>query len=77
MSRKARVILVIVVVEVALAALWGWLAQYGLANPGKVTADFQGVVGETMGMAMGAFAGLGLLLFMLAAKNDRIAKFGR
>ncbi|RVD48247.1 hypothetical protein EN783_35265, partial [Mesorhizobium sp. M2D.F.Ca.ET.140.01.1.1] len=53
MSKKARVILVAVIIEAALAGIWWWLARYGMANPDRVTADFQQVVGQTMGMAMG------------------------
>ncbi|MBZ9743307.1 MULTISPECIES: hypothetical protein [unclassified Mesorhizobium] len=74
MSKKARVILVMVIVEAALAGIWLWLARYGMANPDRVTADFQAVVGQTMGMAMGGLLGIGLILFLAAARNDRKGK---
>lgn len=73
MSKKARVILVAVIIEAALAGIWWWLARYGMANPDRVTADFQQVVGQTMGMAMGGLLGLCVLLFFVAARNDRKA----
>jgi hypothetical protein len=73
MSKKARLILAMVIIEGALAGIWWYLARYGMANPDRVTADFQGVVGQTMGMAMGGLLGLGLILFVIAARNDRKA----
>ena len=73
MSKKARLILVMFIIEAALAGLWWYLARYGMANPDRVTADFQGVVGQTMGTAMGGLLGLGLMLFVVAARNDRKA----
>ncbi|GLS38431.1 hypothetical protein GCM10010869_40260 [Mesorhizobium tianshanense] len=73
MSRKERVILVTVIVEAALAGFWWYLASYGMANPDHVTADFQQVVGQTMGTAMGALLGVGIILFFVAARNDRKA----
>ena len=70
-SKKARLVLVLIVVEALLAGLWWYLASYGAANPGNVTADFQQTLGQTMGMAMGGLLGLGVLLFFVAARNDR------
>ena len=61
------------VVEAVLAGIWWYLAGYGMANPDRVTADFQQVVGQTMGMAMGGLLGLGVILFFVAARNDRKA----
>jgi len=77
MSKKARLILVMVIIEAALAGLWWYLARYGMANPDRVTAEFQQVVGQTMGMAMGALLGLGVILFFVAARNDRKAAEGK
>ena len=71
MSKKARLVIVLVVIEAALAGLWWCLARYGMANPDRVTADFQQVVGQTMGMVMGGLLGLGVILFFVAARNDR------
>ncbi|AZO12299.1 MULTISPECIES: hypothetical protein [unclassified Mesorhizobium] len=73
MSKKARVILAAVAVEAMLGGIWWYLARYGLANPDRVAANFQEVVGQTMGMAMGGFLGLCLILFFVAARNDRKA----
>ena len=73
MSKKARLILAMVIIEAALAGLWWYLAHYGMANPDRVAPNFQEVVGQTMGMAMGGLLGLGLILFVVAARNDRKA----
>ncbi|BCG93890.1 hypothetical protein [Mesorhizobium sp. 131-2-1] len=73
MSKKARLILVLAIIEAGLAGLWWYLARYGIQNPDRVAANFQEVVGQTMGMAMGALLGLGVILFFVAARNDRRA----
>ena len=73
MSKKARLILTMVIIEAALAGIWWCLARFGMANPDRVTSDFQAVVGQTMGMAMGGLLGIGLILFLVAARNDRKA----
>ncbi|WP_027160567.1 hypothetical protein [Mesorhizobium sp. WSM1293] len=73
MSKKARLILAMVVIEAFLAGIWWYLARFGMANPDRVTADFQAVVGQTMGMAMGGLLGIGFILFLVAARNDRNA----
>ena len=73
MSKKARVILTTVIIEAMLAGIWWYLARYGLANPDRVAPNFQEVVGQTMGMAMGGFLGLSFILFFVAARNDRKA----
>ncbi|MCF6116402.1 hypothetical protein L2449_05645 [Mesorhizobium muleiense] len=71
MSKKERVALVTVIIEAALAGFWWYLASYGMANPDHVTADFQQVVGQTMGTTMSALLGIGVMLFFVAARNDR------
>jgi hypothetical protein len=73
MSKKARLMLAMVIIEAFLAGIWWYLARYGMANPDRVTADFQVVVGQTMGMAMGGLLGIGFILFLVAARNDRKA----
>ncbi len=73
MSKKARLILVMVIIEAGLAGLWWYLARYGMANPDRVTSDFQAVLGQTLGMAMGGLLGFGFILFFVAARNDRKA----
>ena len=73
MSRKARVLIVLVIIEAFLAGIWWYLARYGLTNPDRVTSDFQAVVGQTMGMAMGGLLGIGVVLCLVAARNDRKA----
>jgi hypothetical protein len=73
MSKKARLILVMVIIEAVLGGTWWYLARFGMANPDRVTTDFQAVVGQTMGMAMGGLLGIGVILFFVAARNDRKA----
>ncbi|MER8445748.1 hypothetical protein NKH52_21405 [Mesorhizobium sp. M1066] len=73
MSKKARLVLAMVIIEAFLAGIWWYLARFGMANPDRVTADFQAVVGQTMGMAMGGLLGIGFILFLVAARNDRNA----
>ncbi|UVK45974.1 hypothetical protein BPNPMPFG_001567 [Mesorhizobium sp. AR07] len=73
MSKRARLILAMVLIEAILAGIRWYLARYGMANPDRVTADFQVVVGQTMGMAMGGLLGIGFILFFVAASNDRKA----
>lgn len=77
MSKKSRLILVMVIIEAVLAGIWWYLARYGMANPDRVTSDFQAIVGQTMGMAMGGLLGIGFILFFVAAKNDRKAAQGK
>ena len=77
MSRKLRLVVVFIVIEAGLAGLWWYLARYGMENPDRVAADFQQTIGQTMGAAMGAFAGLCLLMFFVAARNDRKAQMRR
>lgn len=71
MSKRARTLLAIVVVELVLAGIWLYLAQMGIAQPDRVAPGFQQTLGETMGSAMGAFLGVGLIAFFIAAKRDR------
>lgn len=71
MTYKMRTILAIVVVEILLAGIWLYLANMGRTQPDRVTPNFQQTLGSTMGMAMGALLGLGILLFFIAAKRDR------
>ncbi|BAB48782.1 hypothetical protein [Mesorhizobium japonicum] len=73
MSKKTRLIVTMVIIEAALAGIWWYLARFGMANPDRVTPDFQAVVGQTMGMAMGGLLGIGFIMFFVAARNDRKA----
>lgn len=81
MSRRKRVVITFVVLEALLGVLWMWLSAKRSvqgSRPGSIqvqtdaaTADALHVIGSTMGMAMGALAGFFVLLFLIAAKNDR------
>ncbi len=66
MTKKLRVTLAVATVEVMLGGLWFNFAA--TARP-----DAQATIGSTMGMAMGAFLGFGVLMMFIAAKNDRAA----
>lgn len=71
MSKKKRTLLAILVVELLLGGIWFYLAAQGAGDPSRVTEDFQTTLGSTMGAAMGAFLGFGVLLYFIAAKQDR------
>ena len=67
MSRRQRTVIVLIVVEVLLAAGWFWLHQSALqqSNP-----EAPRVVGQVFGTAMGIIAGLAPLLYLMARRND-------
>ena len=69
MTRKMRVILAIGAVELLLVSLWYYLTVLAVTRGN--TPDAAKVIGETMGMAMGGLAGLGIIMFIVAAKTDR------
>jgi hypothetical protein len=71
MAKTTRTLLAIGLVEMILAGIWFYLAQMGASQPDRVTPDFQSTLGSTMGMSMGAFLGLGVLLYFMAGKQDR------
>jgi hypothetical protein len=65
------VIIGIVVAELLLAGLWLYLARLGMADPERVTPDFQATLGQTVGAAMGGLLGTGLIAFFIAVEADR------
>ena len=71
MTYKTRTLLGIALVELLLAGIWFYLANLGATNPDRVQSGFQQNLGSTMGGAMGALLGLGLVLFLIAAKRDK------
>jgi hypothetical protein len=71
MSRKRRAIIGTVIAELLLAGIWLYLARLGMADPERVTPDFQVTLGKTMGSAMGGLLGIGLIAFFIAVKADR------
>jgi hypothetical protein len=71
MTYKTRTLMAITLVELLLAGIWYYLAALGEASPDRAAPEYQQTVGSMMGLAMGAFLGLGLLLFFIAAKRDR------
>ena len=71
MTYKTRTLLAIAFVELLLAGVWFYLANLGASSPDRVAPEFQQTVGSTMGTAMGAFLGLGFILYLMAAKRDR------
>ena len=71
MTYKMRTIAAVALVELILGGIWLYLARLGEIEPGRVTPGYQANLGSTMGMAMGAFLGFGILLFFMAAKRDR------
>lgn len=71
MTYKTRTILAIILAEVILAGIWFYLARMGRVQPDRVAPESQATLGSTMGMGMGGLLGLGVLLFFMAAKQDR------
>ena len=71
MSKVKRTIIAIVMVELLLGGIWYYLIGLGASQPDRAHADYQTTLGSTMGMAMGAFLGFGILLLFIAAKRDR------
>jgi hypothetical protein len=72
MTRAARTIVLVVVIEVCLAGLWVYLANLAATSHGS-SPDAGRVIGRTMGAAMGVILGLSPLLYLLARSNDRKA----
>lgn len=70
MSKRKRVLLGIGAIEVFLAGLWFWLAGMVAQNPDRASPDAQVVIGETMGMVMGALLGLAVPLYVVARRSD-------
>jgi hypothetical protein len=69
MSDKARMIGAIALGELLLAAVWVYLASTAADDPERVGAGFERTVGLTMGAAMAAFLGLGILLIVIATRK--------
>ncbi len=78
MSKRARVVIAFLVIEILLAGIWFYLTGLRVhegangPNDGSTQAAVEGI-GSIMGMAMGGFFGLFVLLYFVAAKNDRQA----
>lgn len=76
MSKKMRVIVAFIIIELVLVGIWLFLstARAKQGDNGTATAaDAIKMIGETMGTAMGVVAAFFGLLLFLAAKNDRKA----
>ena len=71
MKKSTRILLGFIVVETLLGGLWYVLASNGRDNPDRVSADYQVVLGETMGQAMGGVGALLLVLFVVALLKER------
>jgi hypothetical protein len=76
MSKKMRVIIAFVVIELMLIGIWVFLSSARAKqgdNSSSTATDAVKMIGETMGTAMGVVAAFFLLLLFLAARNDRNA----
>lgn len=72
MSRLARLIVGLVVVEGALAYLWWQMLQPDVTGRTHfIDANGPVEVGRTMGMAMGAILGFAVFLFIIGTAADR------
>jgi hypothetical protein len=69
MSDKGRMILAIALGELLLAGVWFYVASTGANRSEGAGAGFERTVGLTMGAAMAAFLGLGILLIVIATRK--------
>ncbi|MGD9885612.1 MAG: hypothetical protein AB7F22_33445 [Reyranella sp.] len=72
MSRRKRVIIAVIVLEVLLGLGWIWLSQVAVSGGGN--PDAPRVIGQVMGGAMGILLGISPLLYLFARGNDRRAE---
>ena len=73
MTSKRRAILGIALVEVLLAGIWIYLSLLGSSHPERASPEFDRVVAQTMGSAMGFVAAFGIFLHLIARKQARDA----
>jgi len=73
MSRRKRVIIMVIVLEVLLGLGWIWLSSVA-ASGGSSNPDAPRVIGQVMGAAMGVVLGISPLLYLFARNNDRRAE---
>ena len=69
MSKRTRVVIVLIVVELLLAGGWFWLHNLALTSS-HASADSTRVIGQTFGAAMGIVAALSPVLYLVARRND-------
>jgi len=67
MSRRKRVTIAVIVLQVLLGFGWIWLSHTG----GNANPDGTRAIGEVFGMAMDILLGISLLLYLFARSNDR------
>jgi hypothetical protein len=72
MSRRRRVIVAVIVLELLLGLGWMWLNHSAISS-GNANPDAPRVIGEVFGMAMGILLGISPLLYLFARSNDRRA----
>jgi hypothetical protein len=73
MSKRLRVVIVVIVIELLLAGGWIWLHNMALTSS-HATADSTRVIGQMFGGAMGVVLALSPLLYLLARRNDLKSK---
>ena len=69
MSKRTRVVIGLIVIELLLAGGWFWLHNLALTSS-RASPDSARVIGQTFGTVMGVVLGLSPLLYMLARRND-------
>jgi hypothetical protein len=75
MSRRKRIVIAIVVIELLLAGGWIWLHGMTMTSP-HAARDSARLIGEVFGGAMGRVLALSPLLYLMARNNDRMAAGG-
>ena len=69
MSKRTRLVIGLIVVELLLAGGWFWLHNLALTSS-RASPDSTRVIGQTFGAAMGIVLALSPLLYMFARRND-------
>jgi hypothetical protein len=70
MSKRARTVIVLIVIELLLAGGWIYLHNLAMTSP-NATPDSARVIGQVFGGAMGLILALSPFLYLLARRNDR------
>ncbi len=69
MSKRARVVIGLTIIELLLAGGWFWLHNFALTSS-RASPEATQVIGQTFGAAMGIILALSPLLYIVARRND-------
>ena len=69
MSKRTRLVIGLIIIELLLAGGWFWLHNLALTSS-RASPEATQVIGQMFGAAMGIVLALSPLLYMLARRND-------